>query len=381
MKILLFTYGDPTKKITWSNVPYCLCKALEINSHKVLKFNIGYNAKFQVILNYLKKNKLFLRLSRGLFHDGLISPIWVKYIDFRINRIVKSHKDADLCMFTSFAFFNSQNKIPSLLFHDWSWETAFKMFNVKPNFWERKFIKLQKQAMRKADYVYTLFPNMVDELDCQIGQKKVKWNGIAPVNLLDNKPLDRKKILKNKLNSNIILFIGKSKYIQGLKVLLQAFTLLKIEFKNIELHIVGIRKEEINININQKDIKFYGFLNKDIPEQSELFYDLLRSAAILCNPSLNWAGYSSIVEAMYYYTPIVIIPFSAFTMQFGNSINFGKYIQDSDPFSVKEGLKALLSAPADKRIDYCVNAHEAVKDHTWEIYTKKLLQNLCILDL
>lgn len=116
----------------------------------------------------------------------------------------------------------------------------------------------------------------------------------------------------------------------------------------------------------------HGYLRKNNIKERKLYYDLLISAKVLINPTPLWAGYSSIVEGMFFYTPIVVTPFKDFVDEFGINIDFGVY---NEIFSAEVLSQNILSViHSHSYLDFCKKAHERVKSYTWDIYIDKLLK-------
>ena len=80
------------------------------------------------------------------------------------------------------------------------------------------------------------------------------------------------------------------------------------------------------------------------------------------------------IEAMYFYTPVVVSPFDDFVQEFGEMIDFGRYNRDFSEDCIAENIKKLMDS--DDFLKTCRQAHEAVKDYTWDRYVDKVLK-LC----
>ena len=113
------------------------------------------------------------------------------------------------------------------------------------------------------------------------------------------------------------------------------------------------------------------FLNKSEERDRKIYYDLLLGAKVLVNANPKWGAFSSTVEAMYYYTPVIVSPYQDFVKNFGEKIDFGVYNQDFTAISLANDIKSILIS--NKYKDLCNIAHEKVKTYTWDNYTDKLL--------
>lgn len=159
-------------------------------------------------------------------------------------------------------------------------------------------------------------------------------------------------------------------------MLVNAFKTLKRQNPYIELHIVGLSESQLPDDSHIKDIYCHGYLNKNDFDDRAKYYDLLRKAAVFCNPTEVWGGFSSTIEAMYYYTPIVIAPYSDFVAQFGEEIDFGEYNTTFTSESLAIKLQRILNAPKSTRQALCRAAHLRVKECDWKTYSARLLSYL-----
>lgn len=375
-KILFFSEnGDPGKKATWSNVPYCFCKALENSGYIVVKINLLQNKILRGVWNRAALRMIRL-IFKGAEYDFSRTRIANALVNRRISKIVKKHSDATLCIFTTFSFYNKHSNIPSLLFCDWSYETLLERIGRKPYFFEKWFIKSQREVLSNATLCVSLFPKCADMINNQMGREIVKWGGISAPNILDDEPFNDDEILEASSNSNIILFVGNRKYLEGAKLLVKAYNLLKESHPELELHIIGLNSSSFGLGIDKSDVHFHGYLSKDIPEDCSKYYDLIRRAGVFCNPTEVWGGFSSTIEAMYYYTPVVVSPYEEFVAQFGKEINFGQYNRKFNEKELASSIAKILNSTTDERRSYCINAHEVVKGYHWNEYSKRLLDLL-----
>lgn len=168
------------------------------------------------------------------------------------------------------------------------------------------------------------------------------------------------------------MFIGRSRYKEGALLTIKAFEILRERNNKLRLNIIGLNSDDFDSL--PEGVTCHGFLKKDIESQCELYYNLILKASLIINPQKIWAGYSSIIEAMYFFTPILITPFDDFIEEFGENIKFGAYTESSDPEEIAKSINAILDSYDYK--EKCKNAHETVKEYTWENYVDKLLNVL-----
>ena len=197
--------------------------------------------------------------------------------------------------------------------------------------------------------------------------------GYNAPNILDIQPFESESIINICAKSPVILFIGDGKYIEGARLLVEAYKVLRKSEHNIELHVVGLTESQLVGIEAVEGLHCYGYLDKNNPGECARYYDLLRKAAVFCNPTEKWGGYSSTIEAMYYHTPVVVAPYVDFVAQFGQTIDFGVYNTSFDVESLQNSLRQVLYAPDAVRIDMCKAAHMQVSQCDWKSYSARLL--------
>jgi len=178
-------------------------------------------------------------------------------------------------------------------------------------------------------------------------------------------------LLETKAKSKKLLFIGrKTTYLEAAKKLIEAYKLLKEEeaYKDYELDIVGCA--ESDFGPLPEGVTCYGFLNKSEERDRKTYYDLLLGAKVLVNANPKWGAFSSTVEAMYYYTPVIVSPYQDFVKNFGEKIDFGVYNQDFTAASIANDIISVINS--ENYAEMCNFAHENVKTYTWENYVKQL---------
>lgn len=190
-------------------------------------------------------------------------------------------------------------------------------------------------------------------------------------NINEHEPSEQ--LIPSKRANKRLLFVGGGKYSTAAETLISAYKILKTQYyPDLQLDLIGL-KEDFNKKDNHIDgVHFYGYLNKTIDSDRKLYYDLFSKASILINTTPQWAGYSSTIEAMYYYTPVVVTKYEDFTSEFGEELDFGLYSENSVD-AVVDKIKHILD---DRYEDFSLNAHNAVKDYTWDKYMENLLNKV-----
>lgn len=217
--------------------------------------------------------------------------------------------------------------------------------------------------------VFSLFPNVTRYMKDRYGNDRVFYLGNV-VNSVYEVATDKNYQPKDK--SNKLLFIGSKKYIEGLNVLIEAFRNLKRQYPQLTLHVVGIDKNDLE-NLSE-DIFCYGYLDKEVDSERNLYYQLIQDATVFINTTPKWGAFSASIEAMYFYTPIIITPYEAFVETFGENIKFGYYCKENSPTWIENKIINILNNPSYSEL--CVQAHLAVKEFTWDVYVDKFIAKI-----
>ena len=207
-----------------------------------------------------------------------------------------------------------------------------------------------------------------------VPEANVQYLGRNVINNAAHFTISERSILEKKSQSTIILFIGREKYLEGARLLIDAFQKFNSSANHrYSLHIIGLQKESVE-ETRLDNVFFYGYLDKADENDNSIYYTLLSEARLVINPTPGWAGYSSIIEALYYYTPIIISPFLAFKDEFGDSLPFGQFFHGNDSESLAKCIQESINPPHFREM--CLAAHFAVKDYTWDAYVDDLLRYL-----
>lgn len=370
-KIIFISHGDSNDASSWSNIPFLFSKTLEEMGYDLVRVNIEPNA----VLNEFWKKYIY-RYSNITFPNHQYSFVrsvtnhLISY--FKIGKAILKNKDAFYCVFLTYDYHNIFNKIPSLLLSDWTYEMVISQrLKRKPYFFEKWFINYQKNAIVKSELVISLFKDCAEYIT-QKHHKNVLHLGNNVINDLNFNPLSEENILENKTKSNSILFIGTPKYLTGAKKLLAAFKILQKKHHKLQLNIIGIKEEELfEKDELVENVNCFGYLKKDVQEDNKTYYNLLTNAKVLVNPSEIWAAYSSSIEAMKYFTPVIIKPYEAFVKDFGTENDFGYYLENTDIETIVNAIEKIIFS--EHYLDFCKNANNRVKDFTWEKYVEKIL--------
>ena len=404
-RIVFFTNGDARNANVWSNVPYCFSYALENKGITVHRVDYSMPTSFVKFYNLVLR-RFFDSLTFRKIRFPYLSKTWLFkfFAERKIRKAIQQYQRADLFLFMGYGFYNKWNNTPSLLFSDWTTEMDIHKKRT-PNFLEQRIIQQEKEAITHAEYVISLFPICCEEMKKRYPKANIHFLGGNVINDLsglrlkethpnppclgrEDQTIDEQDhlqicssskdiyvdtLLETKAKSKKLLFIGrKTTYLEAAKKLVEAYKLLKQEedYKDFTLDIVGCA--ESDFDSLPEGVTCYGFLNKSEEKDRKIYYDLLLNAKILVNANPKWGAFSSTVEAMYYYTPVIVSPYQDFVKIFGDKMDFGIYNQIFTAESIANDIKAIINS--DNYTEMCNFAHENVKSYTWDNYTDKLLK-------
>ena len=366
-EIIVFSDGSPRDASTWSNVPYLLVTTFEKRGVKIHTYSYKHAKWIRAIARglWLLSLKFYpgnvYTFNRTKFSHFLISR--------KIKRAVAAHPNADYCLFTTFSLYNKYGNIPTIQFCDWTYDILLnERLGRTPYSFEKRFLKLERESIEHAKYAFCMFPECAKSIQKVYPTANCIYLNQNVVNTLYNKKFDINDAIKIKARSNIILFIGNFKYTSTAKLLVEVIKKLRLKYPHLELHLIG---QDENVIGKHDGVFCHGYLHKDIPEEKDLYYKLLIGAKVFVNPTPTWAGYSSTIEAMYYGTPILISKYKDFEFDFGEKIAFGVYNESFDEKCIMANIDNIISNKDYENM--CVNAHDAVKDYTWDNMVDKIL--------
>jgi len=371
-EIVVFSeQGNPREIKTWSNVPYFLIKTLEEQGITVHGVDLSVKETYQKVVRKIY-DYVLVDICKAQVSNYSRSNFYNFCTNRKIKKAVKKFKTADALIFTTFSFSATKYSLkPSILFCDWTIEHYIKYFlNRNPSNWEISFIKRQNKVIENASCVFVLFPSIAKSMKEKFLNPNIIYNGNVTNNLIASN-LD---LINIKRKKKTLLFIGSEKYLKGAKDLIASFVVLKDLHESLQLHIIGIKKiDDITI---PKDVFLHGYLDKGNKQEALLYYEILKSATIFINTSPKWASFSASLEAMYFYTPLIITSYTEFIETFGESIDFGAYY-DSESDILTNLIQGILTD--EKYMDLCINSFKAAEEHKWEDYTKRLLTKTALL--
>lgn len=369
-QINFFSIGDSNDISTFSGIPFFFSKELERQGIIVNKVNLY---TYKCLAKWYNRifRRLALLINKDSKYDFSRSALFDFLVRCRVRQTNKLFPESEASIFITYCAHNYKENHLNILFGDWTFEYLLKD-RANKDFLERKYIKRENQYISDADMVISLFHKSAQYIKECVPFANVLHLGQNVINDNNKTHLSKSELISRKMKRKEILFIGRGYYIEGLKLLINAFYELKRIDNGIILNVIGLEKEEVKLNSNpyNEDIHFYGFLRKDKATDCSIYYNLLNNASIFINPTPRWAGYTSMIEAMFYYTPIITSPYNEFVEEFGELILFGEYYDGTS--SLFNIIRNILTESDQKYCSRCYEAHRVVSSYTWEKYVDAL---------
>ncbi|MBA3681866.1 MAG: glycosyltransferase [Bacteroidetes bacterium] len=368
-EVTVFTNGDSTKLSTWSNVPYLFTQTLIEKGIKVNRVDLTPDASLK---NFWDKTmgRVARKLNKQTNFEYFRSRLHFMNVSSRIKKAIHAHRQTDIFIFLTFSFSASKlTKKPVVLFGDWTYDYYFQYYeNRKPDLLEQQSIHRENSGIEIADLVLPLFPGIAAHMKKTYSNKNIHYLGnvINSVNTISEA-----EALKAKENSNELLFVGGPKYLAGALSLITAFGNLKKQNPLLKLHIVGMKEADIGITL-PTDVICYGYIDKGNDKERELYYDLFKRAKAFINTTPKWGAFSATIEAMYFYNPVIVMPYDEFVETFGKQIPFGVYCHENTAEAIEKSIRTVF-----EHTDYnsvCIQANNAVKDYSWSAYIDKMIR-------
>ena len=365
-EITVFSIGDANELSTWSNVPYFFTKNLEFKNIKVNRVNIKENSVINILYKYTIY--VFLKLlNKNSNHTYFRSGLNYFLTNCKIKKAIKEFNQSEILIFLTYSFCaNKYHNKKVVLLGDWCYLYYISTFLKREPMWfEKKALAREKKHINYADNVINLFPKS-EEFNLKHFNDKNQFYLGHIIN--GNYDLNYEEIISKKLNSRKLLFIGNKKYMVGALNLIKSFEKLNT---NAELHIIGLTKQDVGIHL--PGLFYYGYLNKGIVLENELYYKLIIEARVIVNTNPKWGSFSAITEDMYYPTPVITLPYPEFNKTYGTEINFGFYVNEDVTDDLTSKLTDILNDSKDEQLNKMKSAHNQVKNFSWSAYTNKVI--------
>lgn len=355
-KIILACPGGVTTPNVWSGTPLLLYTEMTKNSQiDVIPMDISYNPPSwkRILMNWYS---MFFYLEG--FRNFFTNREWSESIAQNI-----SDTPADAILYLAEYFYSK--KMPSQM-------KMFAYVDVERYYWSTYTLRKFKPLYRLHYYYYkkntkkVLFHlDKIFTMNDWCGRELVKRYGIDQSKIVkvgfgvNCKFLEEPKTYDNNLLL-IILRKGREKY-KGLKLLLNAFPMIREKYPHARLAVVGT---DYGANIDGVECYY------NQPRETTL--KLLKEATLYVMPSLSEPNGVTYLEAMANKTPIVGLNRFAYPEFAGHANERGFIVNTASP---KEVATTVIDALSDKdRLETMgLNGYEFVKaNYSWDIVVNKI---------
>ena len=206
--------------------------------------------------------------------------------------------------------------------------------------------------------------------DLDLNRVSVIYNAVN-VDEIDNLNVDFASFRKESDLS--IIFAGRLMWGKGLQYLLEAFSILKKDFKNIQLEIYGTGPEENRFKkfVSDAGLNSQIHFNGRIPNKA-LIAETKR-ADLVVSPSLHEAQSMYVLEAMACGKPLVAFDIPSMSEIITNGWN-GILAKPADSQDLSEKIRFLLSN-SEQRLEIGKNAYDYVREkHNWDKQIEKYVK-------
>jgi len=365
-EVTLYAAGDSRDISLWSNVPYFVAETLISKGIKVNRVDLS-PAPLPERLYHLFWWRLIKLFHPETTHMYVRSLPHFRDVRRRIRKAIRDYPDSVANIFLTFSFSSAglTDKL-SVQFCDWTYDHFFSYFeNRKPDPFECRSILREDSQIEGSDLIFPLFSSVVGEMKRRYKNPNIFYLGNV-INAVYEP--DWQRVMEIKSRSNSLLFIGDTKYKEGAMHLIHAFGPLRKKYPALELDIVGMKNSDFDIL--PEGVVCHGYLDKGKEDERARFYALLERARLFVNTTPKWGAISATLEAMYYYTPVIVSPYLEFVETFGKAIDFGAYCEDP------EALGALIeqNLGPERYENKCARARDAVKHFTWDAFIDRMLE-------
>jgi len=341
---------------------------MEKRGYKVKNYVLRELEPFRFIFNLpVRLLNKFFNVGTTYYYVRTPMHFYLTNIYSYFIRLISDKQDVMIVQGFSYPLNNGKNK--QIIIGDWPSEYLFEEFlKRQPSCFERNSIDRENEVIEAADAVITLFPNVREYMLRKYKNKNIYCFGNV-VNIDDDVviPAD---IQKRKIKSQKLLFIGQPFYLQGALELITAAHILRENGVNCEVDIIGINARLIGVEYPWLTV--HGYLDKQRPEEKQKYYELLANARLFVNTTSGWSGFQALLEAMYFYTPILVRPNESLNSYFPNLREVAYLLEDGEA----RLESVLVESFSDSKKYQAMSdlSHNSVKLSTWSYFTDNMIQ-------
>ena len=287
LKFNLFTFGDSADINTFSNLPYFFTESLKSKGIHVNRINLlpEEDLFFKWYFNICRKWFFFNKrlLKRDVSFDLYRNKAIKFFVDRKIISKLKTYAQVNLNIFLTYSFSSYRfSKVPVVHYCDQTYELFLNDTRKKIRKRDKYFIKLEKKNLENAAHIFSTNSKCTKHItECYKLRNTTHLKG--GINLDTSVIENEHQIINLKKNNKDILFIGRGIHKRGVDILVDAFRQFnRLNANAYTLHLVGISAKRIT-NADSS-IKFYQYLDKNIPGELKLYLDLLKRARLFVMP-------------------------------------------------------------------------------------------------
>jgi glycosyltransferase involved in cell wall biosynthesis len=310
MRVNLFTIGDCSNVNTWSGLPHYFYRSLQGRAVEVTPLSLTLPAgTLRAVRRTMTAQAEAIRLVRPDYTYELFrSRLYHALVSRQARSMARQHRDADLNVFLTFTYSSRQVvDVPVVHYCDRTYEHHLQEIGRRPTRNDRAFINIDRRNIESADLVLTTGQHCLDFIKRNYKPRRAYClrGGIST----DGDVPDPDRAIADKADSTDILFIGRGAHKRGVDVLIESFRLFNQRRQgSYTLHIVGIQRDELPepLRMPDRNIRFYGYLNRRVPADLSVYNGLMRSAKMFVMPMRPGPFPGVIREALLHCTPAIV---------------------------------------------------------------------------
>jgi glycosyltransferase involved in cell wall biosynthesis len=193
----------------------------------------------------------------------------------------------------------------------------------------------------------------------------------------DDFDVDVDSWLAEKEKNHHILFIGRGVYKRGVDILLRAFSIFNAcNMGRFTLHVVGVHPSELpqEVRPDPATVRFYPYLDRNVPDQRHLYNELLKSARLFVFPMRPGPLPGAARQAQLNCTPVIMSNFSNAHDIVSHGRN-GLLVESLEPGDYAAQMHNLLSDAGQWR-RLARGAHASANGVTWSNTARSFLELL-----
>lgn len=375
-RINLFTYGNARDINTWSNVPYFFHRALLARDLIVNPIDITPSDSFgfRLFCRWLGiRSRLASSLGLNPSSDVFRTRVNYALANAKVRAASHLHAGAHLNVFLTFSFSSHRySSTPVVLYCDRTYEHYLEDCARTPTPRDRKLIAVERENLERADLVLAMSELCRDFIDTRYKTRQLAYLR-AGINV-ENGDIDTRAMIARKERHDEILFVGRGAHKRGVDILIKAFTIFnQRQAGRFVLRVVGIRPDELapELQVARDDIHFYGYLDRNVPRERDLYNALIQSARLFVFPTRPGPVAGVLNEAKLNCTPIIITRVPGVAERVTHDHD-GILVDTFEPEDFARQMEMLVTdVPRWRRL--ACNAHASIENSTWSNTARNFL--------